>query len=269
MLKNIFRHEFKTNLRSVVTWSVTMVVILFVFEAMFTTFSQQAEKINEMMANYPPELLAAFGLNGVDLSNVLGFFSFFFIFVQICLAIQAGNYGFSLVSVEEREWTADFLLTRPIKRTQALTSKLLAALCGLAITDVVLWVATFASINLFRGDKTYATGTLLLLLGSVVIFQLFFFFVGLAVSQLVRRIRSVMPYSLGLAFGMYVLAAFGGLLGTNLLEKITPFKHFDPAYIVSNGGYNLPLVLVSLGVIAISAAAAYMRYARRDIPAVS
>jgi ABC-2 type transport system permease protein len=269
MAINIFRHEFKTNLRSVITWSAVMAAILLIFESLFPSFSEQAGLINEMMANFPPQLLTAFGMNGVDLSTVLGFFAFLFIFVQICLAIQAANYGFSLVSVEEREWTADFLLTRPVKRAQVLTSKLLAALGGLAITDIVFWAASFGFINLFKGDKSYDSGTLLLLMASIVVFQLFFFFVGLVVSLLVKRIRSVMPYSLGLAFGMYVLSAFGDMLGTSALEKITPFKHFEPNFIISNGRFDLPLVLVSVAVIVVSVVGSYILYTRRDIPGVS
>ncbi len=113
-------------------------------------------------------------MNGVDLSTVLGYFGFVFLFVQICLAIQAANYGFSLVSIEEREWTADFLLAKPVGRTQILTSKLLAALSGLTITNVVVWISSFVFINLFKGDRTYEAKPLLLLLLSIVVFQLFF-----------------------------------------------------------------------------------------------
>ena len=69
-------------------------------------------------------------MNGIDLATVLGYFGLVFLFVQLCLAIQAANYGFALVSVEEREWTADFLLAKPVGRSQIMTSKLLAALVG-------------------------------------------------------------------------------------------------------------------------------------------
>ena len=268
MAMNIFRLEFNMRLRSVITWSVAVAAIILVYISLFSSFAANAEQVNQLMANYPKGLLDAFGLNGTDLSTVMGFFGFVFLFVQICLAIQASNYGFSLVSVEEREWTADFLLTKPVKRTRILTSKLLAALCGLAITDAVVWAACFGFINLFKGDKPYDTGTLLLLL-SIILFQLFFFCVGLFVSLLVKRIRSVMPYSMGLAFGMYVLGVFSGLLGTSVLEKITPFKQFDPSYIVQHGTYNLPLVAISLVVIVVSLAGSYVLYTKRDIPAVT
>ena len=268
MAINIFRQEFKMHLRSVITWSVAVAVLLLVYISMFSSFADQAELMNEMMANFPEQLLTAFGIKGVNLATILGFFSFVFLFVQLCLAIQAANYGFSLVSVEEREWTADFLLAKPVGRGKILTSKLLAALCGLAVTDVVVWISSFAFISLFKGDKTYDAGSLMVLLVSIVPFQLFFLSVGLVISLLVKRIRSVTPYAMALGFGMYVLSVFGDLLGENTLEKLTPFKHFEPNYILQNGTWDIPLVLISVVVVVIAVVGSYVLYRRRDIPAV-
>ena len=266
MTVNIFQHEFKMHIRSVVTWSVALTALILVFVSLFSSFAENAAILNEMLTRFPEELLTAFGMTGVDLSTILGYFSLAFLFVQICLAIQAANYGFSLVSIEEREWTADFLLAKPVGRSQILTSKLLAALSGLIITDIVVWIASVVFINLFRGDATYETGALVLLLLSIVPFQLFFLAVGLVVSLLVKRIRSVTSYAMALGFGMYVLSVFGDMLGESALEKITPFKHFEPNYIIQHKAYDLPLVLVSLGVILISLVGSYLLYARRDIP---
>lgn len=268
MQKNIFQHEFRMHARSVATWSAAVVALMLVYLSLFSSFSQQAELLNEMMANFPQELLLAFGLTGVNLATVLGYFGFVFLFVQICLAIQAANYGFSLVSVEEREWTADFLLAKPVGRSRILTSKLLAALSSLLITDIVFWVASLLFINLFKGDATYEARPLLLLLLSIVPFQLFFLAVGLVVSLMVKRIRSVTPYAMALGFGMYVLSVFGDLLGESVLEKLTPFKHFNPYYITQNSAYDLSLAWISIVVIVISLIGSYVLYTRRDIPAV-
>ena len=263
---NIYRHEFKTNLRSVITWSVSIALLILLFMSMFSALAQDAELLNEAMAQFPEELLMAFGMNGMDMSTVLGFFSFIFLFCQLCLAIQAANYGFSLVSIEERELTADFLLTKPIGRTKILTSKLLSALTGLMITNLVVWISTLAFINLFKGERTYETRPLFLLLLSIFVFQLFFLTTGILISLLVKRVRNVTPYSIGLAFGMYVLNAFGGLLGDVKLELITPFKHFDPTYIIQNAAYDMPKVLISVTVIVVSVVGSYFLYQRRNIP---
>jgi ABC-2 type transport system permease protein len=269
MSANIYAHEFRTRLRSVIIWSLAVTAIVFFYFSFFSVFADQAALMNQMLERFPPQLRAAFGLDAMDLSTVLGFYGFIFLFVQLCLAIQAGNYGFGLVSIEESELTADFLLSKPVSRTQVLTSKLLAALTSLTITNAVVWVSSYVSIAVFRGDREYDPRTLLLLLLSIVIFQLFFLSAGLVVSMLVKRVRSVTPYSLGLGFGAYVLSAFSGILGDVKLELITPFKHLDPARIVRDGAYDTPLVLINVTVSLIAVAVSYWLYARRDIPAVS
>jgi ABC-2 type transport system permease protein len=269
MSANIYRHEFRTRLKSVVIWSLAVMAISFFFFSIFPVFADQAALMNEVLAQFPPELRAAFGMDQMDLSTVLGFYSFEFLFIQLCLAIQAGNYGFGLVSIEESELTADFLLSKPVSRTQILTSKFLAALTSLSITNLVVWVSSFAAIALFHGNRAYDTATLLLLLFSIVIFQFFFLSVGLAISLLIKRVRSVTPFSLGLAFGSYVLNAFGGVFGDVQLELITPFKHLDPTYIVKYGMFDKPLVLLNAVASLVSLVISYWLYIHRDIPAVS
>jgi len=269
MRANIYQHEFRIRLRSVLTWSLAVTALLVIFFSFFPVFADQAALMNQIMDRLPTEMKAAFGMDRMDLATVLGYYSFLFLFVQLCLAIQAGNYGFGLVSIEESELTADFLLSKPVSRTQILTSKLLAAFTSLTITNLVVWGSSFLGITLFRGEHAYEASRLLLLLASIVIFQLFFLSVGLVISLLVKRVRSVTPFSLGLGFGAYVLSAFSGVFGDVKLEYVTPFKHLDPTYIVQNGAYNTPLVLLNVGVTLVAVAVSYWLYIRRDIPAVS
>ena len=269
MNANIYQHEFRTRLKSVIIWSLAMAFIIVFFFSLYPVFSDQAAAMNEFLARYPAQLRAAFGLDKIDLSTVLGFYAFLFVFVQICVAIQASNYGFGLVSIEESELTADFLLSKPVSRTHVMTSKLLAAFTSLFITDLVIWVSSIASILLFGEGREYPTGTLVLLLGSTVIFQLVFLGIGLVISLLVRRVRSVTPYGLGLSFGAYILNGFSGIFGEIKLELITPFKHLDPTSIVKQASYNTPLVLLDVAVILATIGVSYWLYIRRDIPAVS
>lgn len=269
MNANIYRHEFRGRLKSVIIWSAALAALILFFFSIFPVFADQAALMNEFLAKYPPQLRVALGLSNLDLATVLGYYSFLFLFVQLCLAVQAANYGVGLVSVEETDLTADFLLSKPVSRTQVMTSKLLAALTSLLLTDLLVVAVSLAGITAFRGGRDYAMGPLLLLFLSMIIFQLFFLGVGLAISLLVRRVRSVTPYALALAIGMYVLSAFGGVFGEVALEYITPFKHLDAARIVHDGAFNTPLVLLNVAVTVIALVASYWLYVRRDIPAVS
>jgi len=269
MSATIFRHEFRIRLRSAAVWSLGVAAIVGLYFSFFQAFADQAALVNQMLQDFPPQLRAAFGIDRVDLTTVEGFYSYVFLFAQLCLAIQAANYGFGLVSIEETELTADFLLSKPVSRAQVLTSKLLAALASLTITNAVVWVTSLVAIAVFRGDHEYNLRAVLLLLLSIVIFQLFFLSVGLAVSLLVRRVRSVTPYGLGLGFGAYVLSAFTGLLGDVKLELITPFRHLDAVRIAQETAYDAPLVLLDVAVSLICLVLSYLLYLRRDIRAVS
>ena len=202
------------------------------------------------------------------MSTVLGFFGMIMLFCQICVAIQAANYGFALVSVEERDLTADFLLTKPVGRKEILTSKLLAALTSLTITNTVVWISSFVFISIFRDGRPYETKTLVLLLLTIPFLQLFFLAVGMLISLLLRKIRNVTPYSMGLVFGLYVLSAFGGMIGDDIFSYVTPFKHFEANYIVTNASLDAPLVIISVSLIVISVAGSYVLYAKRTIHSV-
>lgn len=264
---NIYLHELKTKFRSVLTWSASISALILIFTSIFPGFATERELITQMMASYPKELLIAFGMVNMDWSNILGFFALIFLFCQICLAIQAANYGFGLVSIEENEWTADFLLTKPVARPQILTSKLLAALTALTITNAVVWIVSFISLNLFATSMPWSSKALVTLLLSIAVFQLFFLAVGIVISLIVKRVRSVTPFSMALVFGLYILNTFGSMLGGKSLEIISPFKHFDPNYIIKNAAWDTPLVMISVAAIVISMIASYVLYARRNITA--
>ncbi len=247
-------------------WSGSIATLIFVYLSMFKAFAADAAMVADLMKAFPEELLIAFGMTNMDWSTILGFFSLLFVFSQICLAIQAANYGVGLVSVEETEWTADFLLSKPVSRTRIMTGKLLAAITNLAITQAVIWVCSFAFIAIFREGQEYRTESVVMLLLSMVIFQLFFLTVGMLISLLVKRVRNVLPISMGLVFGLYILNAFGSMIGEKSLEILSPFMHFTPSYTIIHAAWDWSLVMISVVAILLSVAGSYILYARRNIP---
>ncbi len=262
---NIYKHEFKMKIKSVIGWSLAVALMIFIYLSIFSSIEVDAILLSEMMASFPEEFLIAFGMTDIDMSTILGFFGLIFLFIQICLAIQAANYGFSLVSVEETDLTADFLLAKPVGRTKIMTSKLLAAITGLTITNLVVWISSFVFLRMFSDGGQFETKPVLVLMLSIAIFQLFFLTVGMLISLLVKRVRSVTPYSMALVFGLYVLNAFGGMIGEDKLEILSPFKHFEPNYILKHAAYDLPLAWISVVAIVISIIGSYVLYSRRNI----
>ena len=88
---NIYVHELKTISRSIITWSIAIFAVMLLYMSVFSSFAEDAQMVNDMMAEFPPELLAAFGMDDLDLTKVLGFFTIVVVFVQVLVAIQAAN----------------------------------------------------------------------------------------------------------------------------------------------------------------------------------
>jgi len=266
MNKNIYKYEVNVRWRSVWVWSASLLALLAVFMSLYPSFSAENEAMLAMMDKFPPEFKAMFGLSDLNLGSLMGYFAFCFVFCQLCLAIQAANYGFGLISVEESQHTADFLLTKPVSRKTIFWSKLLAVVTSLTVTNLVVWLGSLGLIAVFKGKSTVEYDVLFLLLGSIILFQMIFFSLGILISVVVGKIRSVTPWSLGLAFGLYLLNSLGGVVKDVNLEYLSPFKHFAPAWIIKNGRYDWPWVLIDVGVFVAALMIALVLYQKRDIP---
>ena len=266
---NIFRFEFKGYMRSVLLWAVAIGSLLVMFMAFFPGFSADQAALDEIMKEYPKELLKAFGMDtGLSLATVPGYFVVCFAFVQLCLGIQAANYGFGFLSMEERDLTADFLMSKPVSRRTILYAKLLAAVAALLITNLITWGACYGVIELFRDGKPYDSGRIALLLSSLVLFQFVFLFVGMFLSVAMKKVRSVLTYSISMAFGLYILNAMRSIFGGKVLGALSPFYYFEPGRILQEGRLSGIWTAVAIGVILATAIAGRILYGRRDIPSL-
>lgn len=265
----IFMYEMKQYLKSVLVWGISIASLILIFMMLFPTFSKDSAMLDMMIKNYPEELLKAFGMSGgLSLSSLLGYLGMTFVYVQICLAMQSANYGFSCLSVEERELTADFLMSKPVSRRRILLNKFLAAFLSLVLTNLIVVGATYAGIYLFGGDKPYDQSKLHLLMATGLIFQLFFLSIGMVLSVLLRKIRSVLSFSLGMSFGMYIAYALRAVFGGEFLGFFTPFYYFDANAILETGQLNGPLTIFSCALIVASLITTYVLYLRRNIHSV-
>ena len=71
-----------------------------------------------------------------------------------------------------------------------------------------------------------------------------------------------------MVFGMFLIASFGGSLGGDVFDYLTPFKHFEATAIIHDSSYDMSKVMVSVVVIVVSLMSSYVLYKRRNIPTV-
>jgi len=206
---NIYLFELKMHKKSIIIWSFAIMFWIMFYMAFYPMISADGDAFDMVMDEFPKEFLSMFGMNSdLPMSSILGYFALTFSMSQIPIAIQSANYGFSLLSIEERELTADFLLSKPIKRDKIIISKFLAALTSLTITNIFIWISSLVSLYLFKGDQNIQMSYVYTLLSSVIFFQLFFLSVGMIVSVLIKKVSSVLSFSMALTLGSFLCFPF-------------------------------------------------------------
>ena len=264
---NMFLHELKAYKKSTIIWTFTLVGLVILFLSMFPSISREADAFKKLLEGFPEAIRMALGLSVETIGSILGFYSYIFLYISLFGAIQAMILGTSLLSKEVREKTADFLLTKPVARTQIVTSKLLAAFTSLVITNVFYLGGATMMASLVE-TKEFSGKIFLLLSMTLFFLQLIFLALGIIVSVVVPKLKSVLPISLGTVFAFFIIGALASTTGDKALRYLTPFKYFDFAYIVQNSRYESSFMVVAIGFIAIAITASYFIYSKRDIHVV-
>ncbi len=263
---NIFIFEFRKHIVSFLIWSISIVTGILMFMAFFPSISTEAQAFADLMDSFPEEMLAIVGMNtDLPVSEMAGYFGLTYSFILIPIAIQASVYGFSMLSVEERELTADFLMTKPVTRGKILSAKFFANLLILLLTAAVIWGGAIFLIYTFKADAVVNYRDLNILLSTIPLFQLVFVSVGMLISQSVKKIESVLPYAMGLGFGTFILGSFKTLLSNDVFGYFSPYSYFDYNYILVEGEVANWGLITALVIITVSISATYFLYSRRNI----
>jgi len=256
----------KGNIKSILIWASAVPFFLFLYMAFFPSLAASPDSFNSIMEEFPAEVMALMGINpDLPMMTIMGYFSLTMSFVMIPVAIQASNYGFNILSVEERELTADFLLTKPISRRKIYVSKFSAAFLSLTITNAAIWIASLLAFALYKGNEDPEMFKVIVFLSSIALFQLFFLSVGMLISVMVKKVPSVISFSMALGFGMFIVSSLGKMLSSEFLDVLSPYNHFDPGFMLIDGTYDLIPTIISIIIITTSLFASYFLYLRRNI----
>jgi ABC-2 type transport system permease protein len=260
---NIYLHELKSYFKSSLGWLIAILSVVFIYALFYPTFSKDMDGFSKLISSLPEPVVNAFGFHSNTIGSILGYYTFMMTFVLILGSIQTMILGLSILSKEIREKTADFLLSKPVSRSKVINSKLLASLTILFVSNVIYFI-TFYLILLSFADNQFAFKTYTLLTLIIIIIQLIFFALGMFLSVIIPKIKSVLPISMGIVFGFYLLGTFIG----DKMRVLLPFQYFKPADVLLKGNYESKYLIISMLVITISLILTYIIYKKKDIHAV-
>lgn len=258
----IFKHELKRGRLALCIWAAAISFMLAVCVLIYPEMSSQMGEMTDMFSQMG-SFTAAFGMDKINFGEFIGFFG-----------VECGNVmglggaffaaliGISALAKEEKEHTADFLLTHPVSRTSVIAQKLGAVIAQIVILNLIVIAVTALSV-LIIGEKA-EVGTFALLFLAYFLMQLEVSAITFGISAFLRR--GGLGLGLGLAAIFYFLNIIANLMeDTKPLKYITPFGYTDSADIISGKALNGGYLAVGMALMAAGAAAAFWQYLRKDI----
>lgn len=258
----LFWHELRRNRLALVIWSIAISFMLGVSVLIYPEMSSQMEDISSMFADMG-SFTAAFGMDKVNFGEFKGYF-----------AIECGNVlglggavfaaimGASAIACEEREKTADFLLTHPLSRSKVIWQKLCALMSEIAVLNIAVTLTALLA-SLIIGESM-DTKTFVLVFFGYFLLQVEIGAVCFGISALGSR--GGLGIALGLTFGLYFANIVSNLTQkAEFLKYITPFGYADGTAIVSSASLDMGYLSVGLALGASGVAAAFLIYNKKDI----
>jgi len=214
-------HTVKMQRRGAIIWGLALGLYSAAMAASFTTFSGNAEQMNQLLEAYPKELLDAFGIKDLgDVENYLH--SQVFLLAPLALAFFPILTAAGAIAGAEERGTIDVLLGNPIPRWQLVVGSFaataLSLLLALAITGLLTWgTAVLMDVDL----SLESTAEAVLNMWPVCLF-----FGGLAMlcSALFHRRSLAVAVPAFLLFAMYLVDTIGR--ASEDLEDLRPASVF-------------------------------------------
>lgn len=257
----LFMHELRQGRTALLVWTAVIAFLLSICIVIYPSMETQMNDISGMMANLGG-FSEAFGMDKINFGEFKGFFS---VECQNVLglggAFFASLLGISVIAKEEKEQTAEFLLTHPVSRNSIIFQKLCAMIVQIIILNAAVAVVLAVSVFLI-GE--HPGGEVALMFFACFLLQTELAVVCFGISAFISR--GGFGIGLGTAAVLYFLNIIANLTeNAEFLKYITPFGYAEGADIIVNGSINIKYLSAGLVFTAAGAAAAFYRCRKKDI----
>lgn len=258
----LIRHELRQGRLSFLIWTTSIGGLLAVCVFLFPEMKGQMEGVSDIFASMG-SFTDAFGMDRLNFGTLPGFYA-----VECGNVLGLGGAFFSalcaaaVLSKEEKDRTAEFLLTHPVSRTRIVSEKLASVYVQIAAMNLLIYGISLGSIAAIGEAIPWKELNLLHL--AYFLLQVELAGICFGISAFVRRGSA--GIGLGIAAGMYFLNLVANIAQrTEFLKYITPFGYAEGADIVEKGCLDGKLVAIGMALGTAGIAAAYGKYCRKDI----
>lgn len=264
---NLFSKDMKRNAPGLILWMIVIVILISVTMAVYPTFLGNQSKILGMMSLVPKGALQFKGISDLnDLLSVMGFYSANnIIYMMLLGSIFAIVLASNILLREEYTKTAEYLLTRPLTRSEIFLSKLAVLILQVLLLNIVAATAGFIWIKLV-GSGSFSIKAFLILSLYTVLLNLLFASIGLFMSSLVKKPKPITTFSIGLVLILYFIYTVSKITaGASKIGYLSPFKFVNMD--AFNPSYNISLLhlLYFIGLSFLFIFLSFRLYRRKDI----
>ena len=267
---NIYTKEMKRYRNSFIGWSVSIVVFNFMGMAFYPLLMQEdmLKQITAFLENpFMKNMMTAFGASIDVWTNILGFYStrnamFIMLIGSFFSILLAGK----ILSREEQEKTAEFLLSKPVSRLEVVLSKLAVYLTHLLLLNLVILAFGFLSLEIFKGDSQYTLKAFFIHWFYALLLMLTFGAIGFFISLLIKRGRPITNLSIGIIVGAYFIDILSRVTpSADKFGYLSPFKFVDPWVLRPDYGLVWWRVFYFLGISLVLITITFVLYKKKDI----
>ncbi len=258
----LVKHELRQGKTSFLIWTASIGFLLATCIFLFPEMKGQMDSVNDIFASMG-SFTEAFGMDRLNFGTLVGFY-----------AVECGNVlglggafyaalcAAGILSKEEKDKTAEFLLTHPVSRKRIITEKLIAVLFQITAMNMIIYAISVCSIIAVGEEIPWKEISLLHL--AYYLLQIELAGICFGISAFLRK--GSIGVGLGIAVMMYFLNLVANIAElAQFLKYITPFGYCEGADIVSSGSLDSTFVfigaIIGIGGIMI----AYLKYTRKDI----
>lgn len=258
----IVKHELRQGRTAFIIWTAAISFLLMICVFLFPEMKGEMDAVGDVFSSMG-SFTSAFGMDRLNFGTLTGFY-----------AVECGNIvglggaffasllGISALAKEEKNRTAEFLLTHPVSRIRVITEKLAAVLMQIIAMNGIILLLSLGSMAAI--GETIPWKEVLLMHLAYFLLQAELAGICFGISAFLRRGST--GIGLGLAAMMYFLNLIANMTeSARFLKYLTPFGYCEGADIVTEGKLDATLLAVGMAFTCTGIAAAYWKYGRKDI----
>ena len=258
----LIRHELRRGWKSLLIWTGSISAFIVICLLIFPEMKTQMDSISNVFSSMGA-FTKAFGMETLNFGTLTGFYGIECgNILGIGGALFAALLGISALAREEKDGTAELLLTHPLSRVEVVTEKLIAILVQIVVLNVVVFLLAVGSIAVIGEAVPWKEICLLHLSFFLLQFELAAVCFGISACIW----RGGLGIGLGLAVALYFMNIIANLSDkAEFLKYITPFGYTDGVDIITKGSLQGCRILIGMLLAAGGIVLAYVKYCRKDI----